>query len=46
MVRRLVMVAAVIGWFRRRVNQPSQQIRLKKGETLLVEVVRPEKTGR
>jgi hypothetical protein len=38
------MLLAVIGWFRRRFPAATQRISLKKGETLRVEVIKPEKS--
>lgn len=44
LVRRALMLLAVIGWFRRRFPAATQRISLKKGETLRVEVIKPEKS--
>lgn len=39
-VRRVVMVVAVVGWFRHRFPAQTQRVTLKKGETLRVEVTK------
>ena len=43
MVRRVLMLAAVIGWVNKRFSASTQRISLKKGETLRVEVIPPGK---
>jgi hypothetical protein len=43
MMRRIFVVLAVIGWFRRRFPAATQRVTLRKGETLRVEVVPREK---
>ena len=39
MVRRMLMLVALIGWVRRRFPESSQRITLRKGERLRVEVI-------
>lgn len=39
MVRRMLMLVALIGWVRRRFPEASQRITLRKGERLRVEVI-------
>lgn len=41
LVRRLVLVGAVLRWFVRRYGNGSQQVTLRRGETLRVEIIPP-----
>ena len=38
-IRRLALIAAVVGWLSRRFGTKTQSVRLRKGETLLMSVV-------
>lgn len=38
-IRRLAIIAAVIGWLSRRFGTKTQSVQLRKGETLLMSVV-------
>lgn len=39
-IRRLILIAAVLSWLNKKFGTPSQQVKLRRGETLVVSVVK------